>query len=398
MIENFYQCATLIGDSASATLPFTAYLGARVWPMIESFDASLYRREPPDFATERRRWVALAILHRALYWHIASLPSAEDADRQAAVAFAEEVVRVAHDDRLRYRIVVPLDGIDIAGGEEAVLTEGAISLSRLSDVDQGKWFEKLTTVHRPGWTHLAAPRVTLEISYSGPRDGNAGISPTLVGPLIAAMQLHGYSLAGVAAAQYSDPEWVGGDSLTPLLLPAHSSAVRALTRDDLRAVVATAERLGDHSIAHPRSPRDVALRRYTTGAARGDPADAVLDFAIALEVLLLPDDPEAGQGNLSYRFRVHGAHYLADSAAERRDVFRRLRDIYNTRSGLVHGGHYPSPAEIAAARDSARDLAARGLLRAVSEGFPSAADFNEMLLGSAPPFTGSPAGEQSQPS
>jgi hypothetical protein len=59
-----------------------------------------------------------------------------------------------------------------------------------------------------------------------------------------------------------------------------------------------------------------------------------LDFAIALEALLLPGDRDAGQGNLSYRFRV-------------------------------------------------------------SEGFPRAQDFNEMLLHSDAPLTGVPASEQS---
>jgi hypothetical protein len=76
------------------------------------------------------------------------------------------------------------------------------------------------------------------------------------------------------------------------------------------------------------------------------------------------------------------AHYLAQDADGRREVFRQLRDIYVTRSGLVHGGRsYPSAALLNAARDNAYELAGRGLLRAVHHGFPTAVEFNAMILG-----------------
>jgi hypothetical protein len=109
--------------------------------------------------------------------------------------------------------------------------------------------------------------------------------------------------------------------------------------------------------------------------------DALLDFTIALESLLLPDDPVAGHGDLTYRFQIHGALYLADSATMPREVARQLRDIYVMRSRVVHGRKYPGHQELAAAHDNARELAARGLLRAVNEGFPDAGHFRGLLLG-----------------
>jgi hypothetical protein len=51
------------------------------------------------------------------------------------------------------------------------------------------------------------------------------------------------------------------------------------------------------------------------------------------------------------------------------------------RSRLVHGGKYPSLEEIKTVRDDARELARRGLLRGVQQGFPTAATFNQMILG-----------------
>jgi hypothetical protein len=44
------------------------------------------------------------------------------------------------------------------------------------------------------------------------------------------------------------------------------------------------------------------------------------------------------------------------------------------RSRLVHGGKYPSLDEIKTARDDAQELARRGLLRAVQQGFPYICD------------------------
>lgn len=161
-------------------------------------------------------------------------------------------------------------------------------------------------------------------------------------------------------------------------------------------MVATAQRLAQHKIMQPQSPQDLALHRFFAGEARRgvtdflpgvadrNAADAVLDFTIALEALLLPYDENARHGDLGYRFRIHGAHFISGDVGDRPAMARKLSAIYAARSRLVHGGQYPTSEEIKAVRDDARDLARRGLLRAVREGFPDAAAFNRMILGTDP--------------
>jgi hypothetical protein len=167
----------------------------------------------------------------------------------------------------------------------------------------------------------------------------------------------------------------------PLNLPRHAGSLRRLTADGLREVVATAHQLEmRHNIHQPTSTQDLALHRFAAGVARGDAADAVLDFTIALEGLLLPYDEDTRRSELAYRFRLHGAHYISDSPGERRDIFNQLRAVYDLRSRLVHGGDYPAPVQIRDIRIVAHDLARRGLLRAVREGFPKAEAFNKMML------------------
>ena len=87
------------------------------------------------------------------------------------------------------------------------------------------------------------------------------------------------------------------------------------------------------------------MHRFTLGCGRVDQADRLIDFVVALEALLLPYDKEARNSNLSYRFSLHGAFFLAEAPLERRTVFEGLKKLYDTRSRLVHGGGYPDPAE-----------------------------------------------------
>lgn len=104
----------------------------------------------------------------------------------------------------------------------------------------------------------------------------------------------------------------------------------------------------------------------------------MLDFVIALEALLLPDD---SRGDLSYRFRLHGAYYLSSSVMERPGIAEQLNDLYKLRSRLVHGGKYPEQEKLSSVRETARDFARIGLIRAVHDGFPTGAEFTQVILG-----------------
>lgn len=100
----------------------------------------------------------------------------------------------------------------------------------------------------------------------------------------------------------------------PLALPYQPrkwSSISPLAFERIRATVAQLE---GYNVSEPKSPRELALHRFHLGNARSNAVDAVLDFVIALESMLLPFDADARHAELGYRFRLHGARYLCTDA------------------------------------------------------------------------------------
>jgi Apea-like HEPN len=380
-VTRLLECARLTAEAYSSTLPFEAFLAASTYVLIEPPDPRL--RQWPEYESDPAGWTARAIIHPALLWHLSQLPHLPEPAGGAAAAFADDVTRFADQEKLLHKRAVALSGIDIREAENGELADGFVTIRELSDAEQGQWLEDSQRSRGP-FAPFELPDVSLEVRMPGPRKGPAPEPALLdsVKHLLTAFQLHGYTPAGITADSRRDPPWLaGGTWYTPVQLPGISGGRRSLQADDLRSIIATAGRLRLYDRRSPRNSHDVALRRFATGAARPDAVDALLDFTIALESLLLPDDPVAGHGDLTYRFQMHGALYLSDSTIGPRELARQLRDIYVMRSRVVHGRKYPSHQELSAACDSARELAARGLLRGVNEGFPDADHFRGLILG-----------------
>jgi len=77
------------------------------------------------------------------------------------------------------------------------------------------------------------------------------------------------------------------------------------------------------------------LRRLIDGLARTRFDDRIVDYAIGLEALLLKDSE---QNELSYRFGLRGAMVLGEAGEDKHEAFQDLKDFYNARSAIVHGG------------------------------------------------------------
>jgi hypothetical protein len=86
--------------------------------------------------------------------------------------------------------------------------------------------------------------------------------------------------------------------------------------------------------AERREQLDLAVRRFNQGCERRLPEDRLIDYVIALEALLLPDEKI---GEYRYRLSLRGAALLGDDPLDRAAVKRNLAKAYDIRSGIVHG-------------------------------------------------------------
>jgi hypothetical protein len=371
------DCAAKLAG-VTTTLPFWAPLGTNGWELVRGmYDESPGVLEPDENLSE---WTFIYVILPALRWHLEYLPSVGIEDHRYAVEFAHEVLSVAQDDCLRYRVLTPLSGIDLASPYNA-LREGEITIHRLSNEEQGEWFIEHQGPPAFSLAHTEPPQVLLEFPVSGPRNGQHFTAGENAPQLIAAFQLHGYELASKGAIEYSQPRWIQTFSApVPTILPqrSRSTSTSELTSTVFSAITKTAGCLGHYDLTRPRKPQDLALHRFISGKARQSDVDAVLDYMIGLEALLVPG---SNPGDISYRFSLHGAHYLAGDYSTRAIIRDQLSGIYKMRNNLVHGNRYPEQDAIASARTNAQDLLRRGLLRAIHEGFPTPGEFAQMLLG-----------------
>jgi len=372
-IASVHRCAVALAELAREALPYWVPFPGPVGPLTDVGLSGLQWENDPA------GWVARVIVLPALFHHLAGLPSLDHADEAAAQRFAKEVLRIATAANREYLLSVPLSGVDLDGTD--TLAADSVRVRQLSAVEQGAIFDQ-----RGGPVSLTTnfnelPCTVLEFQTSGPRKEQFLRSHELVMPLITAFQLHGFHLAGHDMAERAEPQWVfAGVSHHPLVLPKQPRQSTTLTAEIFQAITDTGKQLERYHLSEPISPQDLALHRFATGLARDTYADGVLDFAIVLESLLLPYDRDARRGDLGYRFRVHGAHYLTERADQRSAITKQLSNIYEIRSRLVHGAKYPGRAQTRAAYDAAYDFARCGLLRAVKNGFPTAKTFNEMVL------------------
>ena len=79
------------------------------------------------------------------------------------------------------------------------------------------------------------------------------------------------------------------------------------------------------------------VRRLLSGGDRPNLEDSLVDYAVGLESLLADS---AQRSELRYRFGVRGAVLLSDDPKERPDNFKKMKQLYDLRSDIVHSNKY----------------------------------------------------------
>lgn len=123
---------------------------------------------------------------------------------------------------------------------------------------------------------------------------------------------------------------------------------------------------------------DLALRRFESSYHKREPEDRLVDYWIALETLLLPDQ----KTELSHLGPLRIALQLESTLQARKTLFQRMRASYDARSGIVHGDLGRKARADLPSLESETEMALRLVLqRAVLAGCaPSKAQLQELEL------------------
>jgi len=124
-----------------------------------------------------------------------------------------------------------------------------------------------------------------------------------------------------------------------------------------------------------------ALNRYRKAKSEiQDWVDPAVNVAIALEALLMRSVD--GVTELTEQICLRGAHLVGGAAADRKVTYDVLRRTYKTRSKVVHSGSIDKPQEsMRNETEEALTLFERAAERVLTTGYPSKAQWQDMLLG-----------------
>lgn len=334
------------------------------------------------FATEPAQWIQRVHLAPLADEYVSGLASLARHNVSRARKAAGRLLDLIEGDTVSHVTWIPVGGLAFKARAMAC---GRVTIRRLTPGELGAmegdfgWLRVPRRHIGPLVLESTQERHAIEVRTVAVK--RADVQPANDGfpqSLLLGLQLMGFEPHGRGESAYwiepgSPLRVIGGRAFA---LPERG-ATRQLTARHLRAAVDLAERVSGDALRTPTSSREVALHRFHMGAAAASKADAIIDFVIALEALLLGAD---GEGELSYRFRLNGAHFLGRNPAERRTVFNELKQMYNARSQLVHGKKPLTSTELAAHATAARDLAARMLAKALRNGWPTRGELEAHAL------------------
>lgn len=247
-----------------------------------------------------------------------------------------------------------------------------ISLVPFEDVPAGNWKEKLLRRVRP-FLPLSPGKPTSAIVFKFRQDplfiqnkakwdtGKSLINRSLVDDTLRALTLVGPSAPVVimewngykANFPYSQPG-VARWSMHELNPEAMPTVIPSL--DTKLAMKVTKAFLGLNS--DRKQLLRIPLQRLALSVRRRTLADKAIELGIALEALLAGD--RSHHDPVSHLVRLRGALLHGGTLAEKKRVYRLLRDVYTLRSKAVHVGHIAEREKVNGRKQKTEEILAGG--------------------------------------
>ena len=336
---------------------------------------------PIDFATDALGSIATVTLGSMQSEYLRRLESLEEPSATHSADCAASVADLLASN-YRYHVTwLPIGGIRFATRS---IASSSVEFTELTTLELGELMAPQDVLSRP---RLGAhPMVATGVAGIHERYAmtirdrckkeEQPLASTLPRRMILALQLMGFELCGVGFAHtYAQPGFsdsYGGQQFR--LRP--SGVTRDCSQEEFNEAVSLAKAIPGSAFERSKSAIDIALYRFSLAATEEGHSEALLDYTIAMEAVLLPNS----QNELAYRFALHGSRWLAAEQPERIALFDKLRAIYKTRSALVHGTA-PELEAVIRVCESAAGLSRKILIKAILEGCPSREDFHRLALG-----------------
>lgn len=295
---------------------------------------------------------------------------------ESAVKVVGELASLSESSVRTMRYVAPLWGVRCEA-DEVNVCEG-VSVRRISDADLAGYADSTRSPASP----LDVFQVlTLQFELHAERQEARSSSLPHMQPvrelfddIVAGLRLAGSGSVGMAflRAKPASP-FVGTHAFGALFPPwkTPGGGEYLLTEERTRAAVEVASRI--HALDGDRR-FSLALRRFMDAYQKDSPADRLIDYWVALEVLLLPD----GGGELWYRAATRLAFFIAEPG-DRPSIFALAKKSYQARSGVVHRSQSEIDAELLGATEELLRKALQCCLH--RGGVPTDEELNALVLG-----------------
>lgn len=329
----------------------------------------------PTWQSEPRRWLRHAFIEKLAQHYFLSLPSIDVGDATLATRIVDEMVGFIREAEWQVLTRIPF----AMRSSVKSLVDDDVSIRSTTPEEAGPFLASLSPSEAElGFDRLDLARLqmpathVLEVRSRGPKA--LPFQPAAVArEVIRAMQILGHDPTGdFVELTSAQPRWLGF-RLWGTQVPMRFTAIpKEITEADAHRAIALARQL---SLCKSQ-PIQVAVHSFTQGVAQTSPAESIVDFVTCLEGLLLSGIAQ----ELSFRFSLNGALLLATAVEERHEVRTQLKQLYECRSKIVHGGGLPKNLDVHLVARSARELAAKALRHVLQNGVPSSDHFVDLAF------------------
>jgi|SRR5579871_168011 len=374
---------SIVHEHQPTLVPISAVGGGLGWAQQHLADPSVV-----DERDDKEVFVAVVhALSAARQHYLGSLSDLAADDQTLIDSVVKELTESFEVAQLEGRSLIPIQAPYLG---DSTLSEGPVTIRPLSPTEAG---ELIFTSHEatlPGGANREFMRnidtdlvgITHMLSWQQEvtTDEARGSYTTAWRPFLLAMAILGHPLKVVGHVTSTIiPRWFSiGKFGTPVITPQIAATnAPELTRELIGAALTLSKKLSENIFTEPSGFDETTIRRFVNALGRTSAGDGLVDLVTCLEGLLVPSTAT----EISYRFRVHGALYLANAKDERSELYESLKAMYDTRSKIVHrSSSFPKHDVVSQQRSAAFELARRGLLKAIEIGWPDESAFRKLLL------------------